>query len=162
MRHLRRPKYLPACKRAQGFGCRVHVPTGFSFVASPQGFNRNDRRSAPLREQIGVWQHRVLSDNAARLMIYAAFLDRGLPLPKHLMGVVHKHYFQLEYAAFKDRTLWSLSNAFTSAFKVLNLVSQFQATAKLGGFLARHELGGSVLGEMLPAGQLPEALAVSA
>jgi hypothetical protein len=30
-----------------------------------------------------------------------------------------------------------LSNAFTSAFKMLDPVPQFKATAKLGGFLAQ-------------------------
>jgi len=31
--------------------------------------------------------------------------------------------------------MWSLSNAFTSAFKDLNPIPQFKATAKLGAFL---------------------------
>jgi len=31
--------------------------------------------------------------------------------------------------------LWSLSNAFTSAFKELDPIPQFKATAKLGEFL---------------------------
>jgi hypothetical protein len=31
--------------------------------------------------------------------------------------------------------MWSLSNAFTSAFKKLDPVPQFKATAKLGEFL---------------------------
>jgi hypothetical protein len=31
--------------------------------------------------------------------------------------------------------MWSLSNAFTSAFKKLGPVPQFKATAKLGEFL---------------------------
>jgi len=31
--------------------------------------------------------------------------------------------------------MWSVSNAFTSAFKKLDLVPQFKATAKLGEFL---------------------------
>jgi hypothetical protein len=33
--------------------------------------------------------------------------------------------------------MWSLSNAFTSAFKKLDPVPQFKATAKLGAFLAK-------------------------
>jgi hypothetical protein len=33
--------------------------------------------------------------------------------------------------------MWSLSNAFTSAFKKLDPAPQFKATAKLGGFLAQ-------------------------
>lgn len=126
------------------------------------GVERMQRGFAPLREQIGVWQRRALSDDAARLLIYAAFLDRGLPLPKHLMGVVHRHYFQPEYAAFKSRTLWSLSNAFTSAFKTLKPVRQFQATAKLGGFLARHEGNGSASHGQAYIAPPHEALAVSA
>jgi hypothetical protein len=31
--------------------------------------------------------------------------------------------------------MWSLSNAFTSAFKELDPIPQFRATAKLGSFL---------------------------
>ncbi len=34
------------------------------------------------------------------------------------------------------RTMWSLSNAFTSAFKELDPVPQFKATAKLGAFFS--------------------------
>jgi hypothetical protein len=36
---------------------------------------------------------------------------------------------------FKPRTIWSLSNAFTSAFQELEPIPQFKATAKLGEFL---------------------------
>ena len=39
------------------------------------------------------------------------------------------------YEDFRPRTLWSLSNAFTSAFKELDPIPQFKATAKLGAFL---------------------------
>jgi hypothetical protein len=39
------------------------------------------------------------------------------------------------YDEFRPRILWSLSNAFTSAFKELDPIPQFKATAKLGGFL---------------------------
>jgi hypothetical protein len=40
-----------------------------------------------------------------------------------------------QYEEFKPRTVWSLSNAFTSAFKELEPIPQFRATAKLAGFL---------------------------
>jgi hypothetical protein len=33
--------------------------------------------------------------------------------------------------------MWSLSNAFTSAFKKLDPIPQFKATAKLGAFLSQ-------------------------
>ena len=40
-----------------------------------------------------------------------------------------------QYEEFRPRTLWSLSNAVTSAFKELDPIPQFKATAKLGAFL---------------------------
>ena len=48
---------------------------------------------------------------------------------------MHDLYFELKYEEFRSRTIWSLSNAFTSAFKELDPVPQFRATAKLGEFL---------------------------
>jgi hypothetical protein len=48
---------------------------------------------------------------------------------------VHDLYFKPKYEEFRPRTIWSLSNAFTSAFKELDPIPQFKATAKLGGFL---------------------------
>jgi hypothetical protein len=48
---------------------------------------------------------------------------------------VHDLYFESKYEEFKPRTIWSLSNAFTSAFKELDPIPQFRATAKLGEFL---------------------------
>ena len=51
------------------------------------------------------------------------------------------YYFNPQYAAFKDRNLWSLSNAFTSAFKKLAPIKQFEVTAKLGTFLNQTEEG---------------------
>src|SRR5580698_2557186 len=38
--------------------------------------------------------------------------------------------------SFRSRTIWSLSNAFTSTFKELEPIPQFKATAQLGEFLA--------------------------
>jgi len=38
-------------------------------------------------------------------------------------------------AAYRPRTIWSLSNAFSSAFKELESIPQFKVTAKLGEFL---------------------------
>jgi hypothetical protein len=48
---------------------------------------------------------------------------------------VHDLYFEAKYEEFRPRTIWGLSNAFTSAFKELDPVPQFKATAKLGEFL---------------------------
>ena len=48
---------------------------------------------------------------------------------------MHDPYFEPKYEEFQPRTVWSLSYAFTSAFKELDPIPQFRATAKLGGFL---------------------------
>ncbi len=58
-----------------------------------------------------------------------------LEAPKHLARAVHDLYFEPKYEEFKSRTIWSLSNAFTSAFKELDPIPQFRVTAKLGEFL---------------------------
>jgi transcriptional regulator with XRE-family HTH domain len=52
---------------------------------------------------------------------------RALP-----QSIRHQHYFEPEYDEFKPRTLWSLSNAFTSALKALEPVPRFQLASFLG------------------------------
>jgi hypothetical protein len=64
-------------------------------------------------------------------------LTARLEAPRSLLPEVHRLYFEPEYPEFSARTMWSLSIAFTSAFKKLDPVPQFKATAKLGGFLAQ-------------------------
>ena len=49
--------------------------------------------------------------------------------------MVYDLYFEPKYEDFRPRTIWSLSNVFTSAFKELEPILQFQATAKPGEFL---------------------------
>jgi hypothetical protein len=53
----------------------------------------------------------------------------------HLARRVHELYFNPQHVEVEPRTLWSLSNAFTSAFKKLDSIPRFKATAKLGEFL---------------------------
>jgi hypothetical protein len=69
------------------------------------------------------------------VFIYEAFVERKLEAPKHLARTVHDRYFEPEYEEFRSRTIWSLSNAFRSAFKELEPIPQFKATAELGEFL---------------------------
>jgi hypothetical protein len=73
--------------------------------------------------------------SSARLIIYEAFVEGKLEAPKHLARMVHDLYFEPQYEDFRPRTIWSFSNAFTSAFKELEPIPQFKATAKLGEFL---------------------------
>ena len=72
-----------------------------------------------------------------RLLVYGAFMERAIKgLPKVLMAAVHELYFLPKYEEFAARTLWSLSNAFTSSFKRLTPIKQFEVPAKLGSCLA--------------------------
>jgi len=93
------------------------------------------RSFEPMRQQVEAWQKSELTDVTARIIIYQAFIEGKLDVPKHLARRVHDFYFEPQYNEFRLRTLWSLSNAFTSAFKELDPIPQFKATAKLGGFL---------------------------
>lgn len=99
------------------------------------GVDRMQRNFEPMRRQVEAWRERQLSDETAKLIIYRAFIAGELEVPKHLVRVVHNHYFDPQHEEFAPRTMWSLSNAFTSAFKQLDAIHQFQATARLGAFL---------------------------
>jgi hypothetical protein len=105
------------------------------------GVDRMQRSFVPLRVQIQNWQEHPVSDEQAKLLIYRAFLEDRFP--RLIMPEVHRCYFEPEYEEFRPRTLWSLSNAFTSAFKLLKPMRQFTATAKLGQYLETN-LNGKV------------------
>jgi hypothetical protein len=62
----------------------------------------------------------------AKVVIYEAFVEGRMEAPKHLAHTVHDLYFEPRYEEFR-RTIWSLSNAFTSAFKELEPIPQFKA-----------------------------------
>jgi hypothetical protein len=100
------------------------------------GLGRMQRNFEPMQKQVEGWRGRQLTDGQAKNVIYDAFIGEELEAPKHLARRVHELYFDPQYPEFAPRTMWSLSNAFTSAFKDLDPVPQFKATAKLGGFLA--------------------------
>ena len=93
------------------------------------------RNFEPMRKQVESWQRCELADVTAKVVIYEAFVEGKLEAPKHLARTVHDLYFEPKYDEFQSRTIWSLSNAFTSAFKELEPIPQFKATAKLGEFL---------------------------
>jgi hypothetical protein len=81
------------------------------------------------------WRGSQITDERAKLILYEAFVDGELEAPRSLLPEVHHFYFETEYPEFSARTMWSLSNAFTSAFKKLDPIPQFKGTAKLGEFL---------------------------
>lgn len=101
------------------------------------GVDQMQRNFDGMRKQVDTWKDSQLTDVAAKLVIYRAFVESELEVPKHLARPVHDLYFAPRHEEFQPRTLWSLSNAFTSAFKELDPIPQFRATAKLAGFLER-------------------------
>ena len=95
------------------------------------GVDRMQRNFEPMRKQVEAWQRSELTDVTAKVVIHEAFVEGKLEAPKHLARTVHDLYFEPKYEEFRPRTIWSLSNAFTSAFKELDPIPQFKATAKL-------------------------------
>jgi hypothetical protein len=93
------------------------------------------RNFKPMVEAVDRWRTSQLTDVTARLTIYRAFIEGELEVPRHLARRVHDLYFQPEHEEFNPRTMWSLSNAFTSAFKELDPIPRYRATGKLAGFL---------------------------
>jgi hypothetical protein len=101
------------------------------------GVDRIQRGFQPLREAIAFKRSHQLRDEEARSMIYRAFMENHFPLK--LLKTVHQEFFIApSQNEFKARTIWSLENAFTSAFKELRPVAQFRLTAKLGSFFGQE------------------------
>jgi hypothetical protein len=99
------------------------------------GVDRIQRNFEPMKKQVEAWKGTRIPDESAKLVIYRAFVQGELDVPKHLARRVHDLYFAPQVEEFAPRTTWSLSNAFTSAFKELDPIPQFRATAKLASFL---------------------------
>src|SRR6266581_1410229 len=118
----------------------------FSLIdAVSVGVDRMQRNFEPMRRQITAWKESLMSDDEAKLVIYQAFVEEALEAPKHLARRVHDLYFNPQYQEFAPRTRWSLANSFTSAFKELDPIPQFKATAKLGAFLVSRSKAPSML-----------------
>ena len=104
-----------------------------------------------IANQIKLMRQHGLTDNDARLIIYRAFIEKVLKgVPRQLMPAVHANYFDPAHEDFRSRNLWSLSNAFTSAFKSLGPLKKFEATAKLGLYMSGIKEGGTASSERLP------------
>jgi hypothetical protein len=99
------------------------------------GVDRMQRNFEPMRKQEEAWQSCELRDVTAKVVIDEAFVEGKLEASKHLARTVHDLYFKPKYEESRPRTIWSLSNAFTSPFKEIEPIPQFKATAKLGEFL---------------------------
>jgi hypothetical protein len=100
------------------------------------GVDRVQRQFEPMLDQVDAWRNHSLSDLAAKSVIYDAFIREGVDAPKHLMREVDQLYFQPKYEEFQPRTLYSLQNAFTSAFQQLDPIPMYRATSSAGEYFA--------------------------
>ena len=98
------------------------------------GVDRIQRGWQPLRQMINAKRQRQLTEGEAQSVIYRPFMVNRFPVK--LMRAVHQEFFVApSYDEFKPSTLWSLENAFTTSFKQLQPVRQYEMTARLGKFL---------------------------
>src|ERR1051326_476346 len=95
------------------------------------GVDQMQRNFAPMVQSVERWRETQLSDVSARMVIYRAFIEGDLDVARHLARDEHRNYFEPTIEEFTPRTAWSLQIAFTSAFKQLDPIPQFRATAKL-------------------------------
>src|SRR6266705_3183939 len=66
----------------------------FSLVdALSVGVDRMQRTFEPMRRQVEAWKATRVPDEAAKLVIYRAFVEGELDVPKHLAKRVHDLYF---------------------------------------------------------------------
>src|SRR2546426_5184156 len=57
------------------------------------GVDRMQRNFEPMRKQVEAWKGTRLEDEAAKLVIYRAFVEGELEAPKHLARRIHELYF---------------------------------------------------------------------
>ncbi len=99
--------------------------------------DRIQRNVGRLHQEITNKQEQLIDSADAKNLLYTAFTDGRFPIK--LLKSVHREFFVApSYEEFKGSTMWSLENAFTTSFKKLNPVSQFEMTARLGKFLAAY------------------------
>src|SRR5947208_8044127 len=58
------------------------------------GVDRMQRNFEPMRKQVEAWQRNELTDVTAKVVIYEAFVEGKLEVPKHLARTVHDLYFE--------------------------------------------------------------------
>src|SRR6266404_6448237 len=73
------------------------------------GVDEMQRSFDGMKMQVEAWRESQLADVSAKLIIYRAFIESDLEVPRHLARPVHELYFNPKHDEFQPRTLWSLS-----------------------------------------------------
>jgi hypothetical protein len=97
------------------------------------GVDRIQKGWTPIQEAMQHRRECQLNDTQAKLLIYEGFIRNRFPIK--LMKKVDQEFFFPSYEEFKPKTLWSMENAFTTSFKQLKPIPQYEATARLGRFI---------------------------
>ncbi len=90
------------------------------------GVDRIQRGFEPLQRSISTGEPTSFPRTMPRLIIYEAFVEGKTCGPPRLINASTSISSTLKYEEFKEATLWTLSNAFTSAFKDLKAFQQFR------------------------------------
>jgi hypothetical protein len=69
------------------------------------GVDRIQRNFEPMQRQVEHWRQAQVTDERAKLIFYAAFVDGKLDAPKSLLPEVHRLYFEPQYEEFSPRTM---------------------------------------------------------
>lgn len=119
---------------------RKHTKNFNLLDALSLGVDNIQRNFEPMVKDVERWQDCQLSDASAKLLIYEAFVEGAMELPKHLMRPTHDYYFTPPHDEFAPRTLWSLQNSFTGAAKALDPIPLQRAAADIGTFFRNRRL----------------------
>lgn len=103
------------------------------------GVDRVQRQFEPMLAQVDSWKNFQLTDGQAKEIVYDAFIRDKVDAPKHLMREVDSLYFNPRYEDFKPRTVYSMQNAFTSAFQQLDPIPMYRATSSAGEYFSAFQ-----------------------
>jgi len=69
------------------------------------GVDRIQRNFEPMKRQVVAWKTTLIPDESAKLVIYQAFVEGKLDVPKHLARRVHDLYFNPQVDEFAPTTI---------------------------------------------------------
>ncbi len=104
------------------------------------GVDNIQRNFKPMVEAVERWQGTLITDATAKLLIYEAFIEGSMDIPKHLAKPTHDYYFNPPHEEFTPRTMWSLNNAFSGAAKLLEPIPLQRTAVSIGQFFETHQL----------------------
>ena len=84
-------------------GARETFEELLSANALSVGVDQMQRNFDGMRKQVEAWRESQLSDTTAKLIIYRAFVESDLEVPRHLAKPVHDLYFSPKYEEFQPR-----------------------------------------------------------